>query len=84
MNNHTNSGPTRVLLADDHRVLRESLKLLLEMNGCEVVGEASTGEEALALAGRIHPQVIVMDLEMPGMGGLAPIGSRSYRRGRWC
>jgi DNA-binding NarL/FixJ family response regulator len=60
-----------VLLADDHRVLRESLKLLLETNGCEVVGEASTGEEALALAARIHPQVIVMDLEMPGMGGLA-------------
>jgi DNA-binding NarL/FixJ family response regulator len=71
MNNHTNSSPTRVLLADDHRVLRESLKLLLETNGCEVAGEASTGEEALALAARIHPQVIVMDLEMPGMGGLA-------------
>ncbi|MBV8055450.1 MAG: DNA-binding response regulator, partial [Deltaproteobacteria bacterium] len=39
------SDPIRVMLADDHRVLRESLKLLLEQNGCEVVGEASTGEE---------------------------------------
>ncbi|HJU10459.1 MAG TPA: response regulator transcription factor [Candidatus Binataceae bacterium] len=61
----------RVMLADDHRVLRESLKLLLERNGCEVVGEAATGEEALALAARLRPQVLVMDLEMPGLGGLA-------------
>jgi two-component system, NarL family, response regulator NreC len=61
----------RVMLADDHRVLRESLKLLLEQNGCAVVGEASTAEEALAIAASVHPQVLVMDLEMPGIGGLA-------------
>jgi DNA-binding NarL/FixJ family response regulator len=61
----------RVMLADDHRVLRESLKLMLEQNGCQVVGEASTGEEALSIAARVHPQVLVMDLEMPGVGGLA-------------
>jgi len=65
------SNPVRVMLADDHRVLRDSLRLLLEHNGCEVVGEASTGEEALALAARVRPQVLVMDLEMPGVGGLA-------------
>jgi len=63
--------PIRVMLADDHRVLRESLKVLLEQNGCEVVGEAATGEEALVTAARIRPQVLVMDLEMPGLGGLA-------------
>jgi DNA-binding NarL/FixJ family response regulator len=61
----------RVMLVDDHRVLRDSLKLLLEQHGCEVVGEASTGEEALGIAARVRPQVLVMDLEMPGVGGLA-------------
>ncbi len=71
MNNPAGSNAIRVMLADDHRVLRDSLKLLLEKNGCEIVGEASTAEEALVVAARVHPQVIVMDLEMPGTGGLA-------------
>lgn len=71
MSTPAGSNPVRVMLADDHRVLRDSLRLLLEQNGCEVVGEASTGEEALALAARVRPQVLVMDLEMPGVGGLA-------------
>jgi DNA-binding NarL/FixJ family response regulator len=63
--------PTRIVLADDHRLFRESLKLFLEKNGCEVVGQASTAEEAVALAGAVRPHVIAMDLEMPGIGGLA-------------
>jgi DNA-binding NarL/FixJ family response regulator len=71
MSTPASGNAIRVMLADDHRVLRDSLKLLLEQNGCEVVGEASTGEEALALAARVRPQVLVMDLEMPGVGGLA-------------
>jgi two-component system NarL family response regulator len=71
MSTPAGSNPIRVMLADDHRVLRDSLRLFLEQNGCEVVGEASTGEEALALAARVRPQVLVMDLEMPGVGGLA-------------
>jgi DNA-binding NarL/FixJ family response regulator len=61
----------RVLLADDHRVLLGSLRALLERHGFEIVGEATTGEQALAVAAKVHPQVIVMDLEMPGTGGLA-------------
>jgi len=61
----------RVMLADDHRVLMGSLRALLERHGCEIVGEAIDGEEALALAAKMRPQVIVMDLEMPGTGGLA-------------
>jgi two-component system response regulator NreC len=69
------SGPAgetlRVMLADDHKVLRESLRMYLERNGCEVIAEASTGEEALALAAKLRPEVLVMDLEMPGLGGLA-------------
>jgi DNA-binding NarL/FixJ family response regulator len=61
----------RVLLADDHRVLIGSLRALLEHHGCLVVGEAVNGEDALALAAKVHPQVVIMDLEMPGTGGLA-------------
>ena len=61
----------RVLLADDHRVLLGSLRALLERHGCEVVAEATSGEDALAAAAKFRPQVIIMDLEMPGTGGLA-------------
>jgi len=65
--------PIRVLLADDHRVLLASLRALLERHGYLIVGEAITAEEAIPMAARFHPQVIVLDLEMPGMGGLASI-----------
>ncbi|HKV53467.1 MAG TPA: response regulator transcription factor [Candidatus Binataceae bacterium] len=71
MSGYNNTNGIRVVIADDHRVLRESLKLLLEKNGCEVIGEASTGEEALVLAGRLRPSVILLDIAMPGMGGLS-------------
>jgi two-component system response regulator NreC len=60
----------RVLLADDHRILREALKLVLATE-CEVVAEASDGEQAAAIAARLKPHVVVMDLEMQGIGGLA-------------
>ena len=61
----------RVLIADDHRVLIGAMRALLERHGFEIVGEATTGEEALTLAAKVHPHVVVMDLEMPGTGGLA-------------
>ncbi|MQA89292.1 MAG: response regulator [Gemmatimonas sp.] len=61
----------RILLVDDHAVLRAGLKSLLEAEaGMEVVGEAGTGEEAIELAERMKPDVVVMDLSMPGIGGL--------------
>ncbi len=66
------SGKTvRVLMADDHAMFREGIRLLLETRGgFEVVGEAATGEEAVALARSLRPDVIVMDIGMPGMNGL--------------
>ncbi|MGH7916453.1 MAG: response regulator [Candidatus Binataceae bacterium] len=59
----------RVMLADDHRILRESLRLLLS-GEFDVIGEAASGEEALALAPKIRPHVLLMDIGMPGIGGL--------------
>jgi DNA-binding NarL/FixJ family response regulator len=68
----------RVLVADDHPIVRAALRALLEKNGHEVAAEAGTGEETLALAAQLRPQVILIDLEMPGTGGLAAI----FRIGR--
>jgi two-component system response regulator NreC len=63
-------GRIRVLLADDHRIVREALRMVLETE-CEVVAEAADGEEAVALAVQVKPQVVVMDLAMAGIGGLS-------------
>jgi two-component system response regulator NreC len=63
-------GRIRVLLADDHRIVREALKMVLASE-CDVVGEAANGEQAVALAVQLKPQVVVMDVGMPGIGGLA-------------
>lgn len=68
------SEPVRILLVDDHAVLRSGLRLLLEREeGLEPVGEASTAEEALRALPRLRPDMVVMDVEMPGMGGLEGI-----------
>ena len=62
---------TRILIADDHGVLRAGLSALLSAEtGFEVVGEANTGEEALYQAMELHPDLVLMDLSMPGMGGI--------------
>lgn len=60
----------RVVIADDHHLFREGLRGMLEAGGMEVVGEAADGEEAIALARRHAPQVVVLDLHMPGTTGL--------------
>lgn len=65
------SEQARLLLADDHAVLRTGLRLLLNsQEGLEVVGEASTGVETLSLARELQPDLILLDLSMPGMNGL--------------
>ena len=64
------SHPLRVLIADDHAIVRSGLCGLIEASGdMAVVGEARTGEEAVRLAHASHPDVVVMDVSMPGMDG---------------
>ncbi|HEX5719379.1 MAG TPA: response regulator transcription factor [Thermoanaerobaculia bacterium] len=60
----------RILIADDHALFRESLRGLLTSRGFEVVGEAQDGREAFELARRLQPDIVLMDLGMPGHDGL--------------
>jgi DNA-binding NarL/FixJ family response regulator len=60
----------RVVIADDHALFRDSLRSLLEARGLEILGQASNGREAVALARRLRPDVILMDLGMPDLDGL--------------
>jgi DNA-binding NarL/FixJ family response regulator len=63
--------PVRVMLADDHTLVRSGIRALLEkLPGVEVVGEASDGREVLNLVGTHRPDVVLMDIAMPGLNGL--------------
>ena len=62
--------PIRILLADDHVMVRQGLRILLEQAGMRVIGEASDGQEALRLAHEYAPDVAVLDLAMPALNGL--------------
>jgi DNA-binding NarL/FixJ family response regulator len=61
---------TRVLIVDDQALVRQGLRLLLDLGGVEVAGEASDGESAVAAVAELSPDVVLMDLRMPGMGGV--------------
>ncbi len=63
----------RVLLVDDHPLTREALATLLSGNGFEVVGQAADGEEAIELAGQLRPDLVLLDLSMPGLDGLGAL-----------
>ncbi|MBX3065747.1 MAG: response regulator transcription factor [Anaerolineae bacterium] len=64
-------NPIRILLADDHEVVRLGIRALLQQHSTmQVVGEASNGEEAVQKALSIRPDVVVMDIRMPGMSGV--------------
>ena len=61
----------RILIADDHPIFRDGMRGLLEsLADTEVVGEADTGDEVIALAETLQPDVILMDLKMPGCNGI--------------
>src|SRR5690242_6493985 len=63
--------PVRILLVDDHVLVRQGLKSLLEREGFQVVGEASDGQEGLRLAESAKPDIVVMDISMPTINGLS-------------
>ncbi len=63
----------RILLVDDHPLTREALSSLLEQHGFDVVGQASDGEEAIELAADLQPELVLLDLTMPGMDGLTAL-----------
>jgi two-component system nitrate/nitrite response regulator NarL len=68
------SLPIRILIADDHRHAREGMRTIVStIPDFLIVGEATSGEEALALTDRLLPDLILMDINMPGMGGLEAV-----------
>ena len=77
--------PIRVLIVDDHLIVREGLRLILETEeGIDLVGEAADGNEALKSASELRPDVILMDLRMPGMDGLTAIEHHQTRLSSNC
>ena len=71
----TETAAIRVLIVDDHAVVRTGLKVFLDLQAdMEVVGEASDGSEGVAMARRLEPDVVLMDLLMPNMDGVTAIG----------
>src|SRR6266571_6945653 len=63
----------RILLVDDHPLTRSALAALLAQHGFDVVGEAADGEQAIERAGRLRPDLILLDLSMPGLDGLSAL-----------
>jgi len=63
-------SPIRVLIADDHRIVRQGLRHVCELGGLTVVGEAEDGREAVKLARQLRPDVILMDINMPVLDGV--------------
>jgi YesN/AraC family two-component response regulator len=60
----------RIVLVDDHVLVRQGLKALIESDGSQVVGEASDGQEALRQVESFRPDLVVMDISMPAFNGL--------------
>jgi DNA-binding NarL/FixJ family response regulator len=63
--------PMRVLIVDDHPMVREGVRSMLEPAGVQIAGEAGTGEDALRMAAALEPDVVLLDLELPDLDGLA-------------
>lgn len=74
MNSATNRTSIRILIADDHTIVRQGIQKLLEAeDGIEVIGEASDGREAVAKCLELEPQLLLLDISMPGLNGLEAI-----------
>ncbi len=64
-------GRIRVLIVDDHAIIRDGIRALLQLSDdMEVVGEAADGREAIDSCRRLRPDIVLMDIAMPGLGGL--------------
>ena len=73
-------SPTRILIVDDHSLVRAGLRRLIqEINGAEIVGEASAGTEALGIIEAARPEIVLMDISMPGINGLEATAQISAR-----
>jgi DNA-binding NarL/FixJ family response regulator len=68
---HPDPAPMRVLIVDDHPMVREGMRSMLEPAGVQIAGEAGTGEDALRMAAALEPDVVLLDLELPDLDGLA-------------
>jgi DNA-binding NarL/FixJ family response regulator len=69
----------RVLIADDQELIRSGLRMVLEANGVEVIGEADDGREAVAQGVRLRPDVALVDIRMPVMDGIEAVGLLAHR-----
>ena len=66
----TTDGPLRVMLVDDHALVRSAIRQALEAPDVEVVGEAASAEEAMPMAAELRPDLVLLDIDLPGLSGL--------------
>ena len=67
--------PLTVLIADDHRLMCEGIKLVLEQDNIKVVGRAASGRQAVEKVKELNPDVVLLDIRMPDMDGLQALGA---------
>lgn len=81
MSTHTMNAANTILIADDHALLRDGLRALLSVEqGLSVIAETDNGRDAIALACSLQPNIVLMDLSMPGIGGIDAIAEIKRRR----
>lgn len=76
-------GGARVLIVDDHALLRDAIRVALELAGHEIVGEAGDGYEAIRLAEELRPAIVLMDVSLPGIDGIEAASSCAGPNREW-
>ncbi len=72
-------APLRVLLVDDHALVRSAIRQALDAPDVEVVGEASSAEQAMAMAAELRPDIVLLDIDLPGMSGIEAVREMAPR-----